>query len=333
MPQLTRRSSTLGFAAGIIILSSYAHAADAVAKRVTVAPGVQLHVVEAGRAANKPTIVFIPGWSASAEIWDEQIRHWSQNYRVISFDPRSQGDSTKTSSGNTPEQRAADLHALLLAEHADHPLLVGWSQAVQDIAAYVSRYRTAKLAGIVLVDAAVSDGAKGIAARPKQAAAQFDRFVTYVRNQEQYLRGMFGFIISKPQPPDVVEHAITAAMKTPPSVGIAQLVADMFGSDLTPAFAKMNCPVLIIAAASSAELARQEAEAKLIAGAQFVRIEDSSHAVFLDQPEQFERALADLLKKVGTESNEARPPVQTKAPALRRSQLEDRTPVAFLADE
>jgi hypothetical protein len=95
----------------------------------------------------------------------------------------------------------------------------------------------------------------------------------------------------------------------------------------------MNCPVLIIAAASFAELARQEAEAKLIAGAQFVRIEDSSHAVVLDQPEQFERALADLLKKVGTESNEARPPVQTKAPALRRSQLEDRTPVAFLADE
>ncbi len=53
------------------------------------------------------------------------------------------------------------------------PVLIGWSQGVQDVAAYVERYGSNDLAGIVLVDAAISDGADGIAARPQETAAQF----------------------------------------------------------------------------------------------------------------------------------------------------------------
>jgi microsomal epoxide hydrolase len=142
----------------------------------------------------------------------------------------------------------------------------------------------------------VSDGSKGIAARPQEAAAMFGRFSIYVTDQRDYLRGMFQAIISKPQPPGVVDDAIATAMKTPSSIGMAMLVADMFGPDRTGALAKFDCPVLIIAAGSSGELARQEAEAKVIRNARLVRIDDSAHAVFLDQPERFAMELADFLK-------------------------------------
>jgi hypothetical protein len=81
-----------------------------VEKRIAVAPGVALHSIEAGRANSKPPIVFIPGWSAGADIWRGQIARFD-TYRAISFDPRSQGESSKVTSGNTPEQRAVDLHA------------------------------------------------------------------------------------------------------------------------------------------------------------------------------------------------------------------------------
>lgn len=294
-----RWNSVLAFVAGAIAASGSALASQPVTEgRATVAPGITLRLIEAGRSTQRAPIVFIPGWSAGAEIWRDQIDRLGTSRRVIAFDPRSQGDSTKTTSGNTPEQRATDLRNLLAAEHVRQPVLVGWSQAAQDVAAYVSQYGSGDLAGIVLVDAAVSDGAKGIAARPEESATQFGRFADYVTDQRGYLRGMFGAIISKPQPPGIVDSAITTAMKTPSSIGIAMLVADMFGVDRTSALAKIHCPVLIIAAGSSGELKRQQAEATIIKNARFVQIGDSAHAVFLDQPDRFASELSKFLSEI-----------------------------------
>jgi microsomal epoxide hydrolase len=285
----------IGLAAAILWSSvPVAAAVSSVERRVTVAPGVELRTVESGQASAKAPLVFVPGWGTGADIWRAQIDRFDDGRRVMSFDPRSQGESTKTTSGNTPEQRAADLRALLASQHVERPVLIGWSQAVQDIAAYAAQYGTKDLAGIILVDAAVSDGAKGISKRPDETAQQFDRMATYVAYQQPYLRGMFGAIITKPQPAGVVEEAIATAMKTPPSIGVAMLVADLFGPDRTGALAKIDCPVLIIASANSPELALQEAQAKAIPGARFIQIQDAAHAVFLDQPGAFAAAVRDF---------------------------------------
>jgi microsomal epoxide hydrolase len=247
---------------------------------------------------NRQPIVFIPGWSTGADIWRDQAGRFDVTHRIIAFDPRSQGQSTKTVSGNTPEQRAADLHILLAKEHVHRPVLVAWSQASQDVAAYVMQYGTRDVSGIVLVDAAVSDGANAIAERPQEVASQFRFFGTYLSDQQAYLRGMFAAIISKPQAPAVVDQAVATAMKTPPSIGMSMLVSDMFTVDRRAALAKMDCPVLIIAAGRSTELDRQKAQVKSIKNARFVQIDDAAHAVFVDQPDRFASVLADFLKSV-----------------------------------
>jgi non-heme chloroperoxidase len=273
-----------------------AHSGTAfIEKRITVAPSVVLRVIEAGDPTGRSPIVFIPGWSAGADIWQSQVERFKNSHRIISFDPRSQGQSTKTLSGNTPEQRAADLHVLLVKEGVHNAVLVGWSQAAQDIAAYVQRFGTRDLAAIVLVDAAISDGANAIAERPAESAFQFRLFGAYLSSQEEYLRGMFGAIISKPQPAGFIDQTVATAMKTPPSIGMSMLVSDMFTVDRRAALAKTTCPVLIIAAASSRELERQKAEAREIKNARFVKIDDAAHAVFLDQPDRFTTALAEFL--------------------------------------
>src|SRR6058998_2696307 len=151
-------------------------ASDAGPARMLELEGVSLRVIEAGKPSAEPPLIFIPGWSTGADIWRHQIDTFAKTHRVIAFDPRSQGESTKATVGNTPEIRAQDLHALLERLGVRHPVLIGWSQGVQDVAAYVELYGTKGLAGIVLVDAAVSDGADGMAARPQETAAQFKMF-------------------------------------------------------------------------------------------------------------------------------------------------------------
>ena len=262
--------------------------------------GVSVRVIEAGKPGAQPTLVFIPGWSTGADNWRQQIDRFVPTYRVIAFDPRSQGESTKTTNGNTPEMRARDLHALLERLGVQRPLLIGWSQGVQDVAAYIERYGSKDLAGIVLVDAAISDGADGMAARPQETAAQFKMFAVYQAHQEEYLHGMMQAIISKPQSDGAIDQLVRTGMKTPPDIGVAMLIADMFGVNRTPAFEKIDCPTLIIASAKSGELARQQAAANQIPLARFEKIEDTAHAVFLDQPDRFNELVASFAAKLAT---------------------------------
>jgi len=267
---------------------------------VDVAEGISLRVVEAGQAGPGPTLVFIPGWSAGADIWRHQIDTFAKTHRVIAFDPRSQGDSTKTTSGNTPETRAQDLHALLERLGMRRPVLIGWSQGVQDIAAYVERYGTKELAGIALVDAAISDGADGMAARPQETAEQFKMFAVYQAHQPEYLGGMMRAIIKKPQSDDAIARLVDTGTKTPPDVGVGMLIADMFGVNRTPALKKIKCPTLIIASAKSFELPRQQAAADQIPHARFEKVEDAAHAVFIDQPDRFDELVTSFVAKLAT---------------------------------
>jgi non-heme chloroperoxidase len=265
--------------------------------------GVSLRVIEAGKPGDGSTLVFIPGWSTGADIWHHQIDEFAKTHQVITFDPRSEGESTKTTSGNTPETRAQDLHTLLKRLGVRRPVLIGWSQGVQDIAAYIERYGTKDLRGIVLVDAAVSDGADGMAARSQETAEQFKMFAVYQAHQQEYLAGMMRAIISKPQSDDAIKGLVNTGMKTPPDIGVGMLVADMFGVDRTPALKKIDCPTLIIASAKSGELSRQETAAKQIPRARFEKVDDAAHAVFLDQPNRFDELLKSFLASLGTNHN------------------------------
>jgi pimeloyl-ACP methyl ester carboxylesterase len=63
--------------------------------------------------------------------------------------------------------RARDLDELMPALALDQVVVVGWSQGVQDVAAYVLRFGTARIAAVVLVDTAFSPGPSGIESSPQ----------------------------------------------------------------------------------------------------------------------------------------------------------------------
>ena len=289
--------------------SAHAESAPELSERtVDVGNDVSLRVVEAGQLASGPTLVLIPGWSTTADIWREQINCFARSYRVISFDPRSQGKSTITTKGNTPETRAQDLHTLLDLLSVRQPVLIGWSQGVEDIAAFISRHGTGDLSGIVLVDAAISPGAEGMPARSaQQTAALFETFATYQAHQQEYLTNMMRGIVSKPLSDDAIEELVTMGLKTPPDIGVAMRIADSFSVNRMAALKKIDCPTLIVASAKSAGLAQQQAQAKQISRARFEKIEDAAHAVFLDQPDRFNELVMTFVVKLAPPVSDPRP--------------------------
>lgn len=74
-----------------------AHAASSMREGdVDVGSGVRIHYVDGGAQHAKTTLLFVPGWSMSSAVWRDQMNFFADSARVVSVDPRSQGQSTVT---------------------------------------------------------------------------------------------------------------------------------------------------------------------------------------------------------------------------------------------
>ena len=71
---------------------------------------------------------------------------------LLPYDPRSQGSTTSTETGNTYQQHAADLYELLLSLEAEHSFIVAWSSGVTTLLEYMSSPDSIRPNKIVLVD-------------------------------------------------------------------------------------------------------------------------------------------------------------------------------------
>lgn len=271
--------------------------------RVTTPSGVSIHYLQSGSPTSDRALVLIPGWRLPAYLWREQLEKFSQIIRVIAIDPRSQGESTKITEGNSPESRARDLHDLLAAVGVVHPVLVGWSQGAQDVAAYVQQFGNDSVAAVVFVDSPVSIGPAEIEQHKEFSKIILSGISVYAEHPAEYSRGMVDSLFKQPHPDLDKDKVVESTLKTPTDIGIAMLVMDIFGADRSAALAKLDKPALVIASASSPLLDLQKAMAARIPGAGFVQIEGAGHAIFIDQPNEFDGTLKTFLQSIGHRSD------------------------------
>src|SRR5262245_10042343 len=99
-------------------------------------------------------IVFSHGWPLSADAWEDQMFFLaSHGYRVIAHDRRGHGRSSQPWQGNDMDTYVEDLETLLATLDIKGAVLVGHSTGGGEIAHYVGRYGTKRVAKIGLLDA------------------------------------------------------------------------------------------------------------------------------------------------------------------------------------
>jgi non-heme chloroperoxidase len=99
-------------------------------------------------------VVFSHGWPLNADAWDDQAFYVaSQGYRAIAHDRRGGGRSSQPWDGNDMDHYADDLAALLDTLDLHGAVLVGHSTGGGEVAHYIGRHGTARLAKAVLVGA------------------------------------------------------------------------------------------------------------------------------------------------------------------------------------
>jgi non-heme chloroperoxidase len=327
MHKLQQRLSFLNVAAcamvcAIAIFASHASGADKNKQPgersgfITTLDGVKIHYIEAGHLATSPSaqignpmpkdavikkgeiglsaahqfpaILFVPGWTMPAWIWQSQIDYFSHDYRVVAMDPRSQGQSSQTSDGLYPAVRARDIKAVVDQLHLAPVVIVAWSMAVVETMAYVDQFGTGDFAGLILVD----NDAGGRA--PADAEQDFGLLKGVLQDRKNAANGFIRDLnFKKPHPEDYVNKVVQASLQVPTNSAVALLVG-YFVADYRPVLPKIDKPV-VVCAAKSGYMNTIVAMQKNIPDSKLEIFEGDGHALFVDDQDKFNALLEDFL--------------------------------------
>ena len=101
-----------------------------------------------------PVVTFSHGWPLNADAWDGQLHFLARNgFRVVAHDRRGHGRSSQPSTNNDMNGYADDLAALIDALDLKDIAMVGHSTGGGEVARYIGRYGTERVAKVVLIGA------------------------------------------------------------------------------------------------------------------------------------------------------------------------------------
>jgi non-heme chloroperoxidase len=118
---------------------------------ITTKDGTEIYYKDWGEG---PVVTFSHGWPLSSDAWDGQMLFLVHNgFRVVAHDRRGHGRSSQASSGNDMDGYADDLAAVIEALDLKDAILVGHSTGGGEVARYIGRHGTKRVAKAVLIAA------------------------------------------------------------------------------------------------------------------------------------------------------------------------------------
>ncbi len=251
--------------------------------------GIRIHYLEVG--SGRP-VVFIPGWTMPAWIWQKQIDEFSRKYQVIAVDPRSQGESDKPTYGHLPETRARDYKELVDHLGLKQPILVGWSMACGELVKYAEQFGSENVAGFVLVDGYLPEKLS-----PELFAAMSGWMNQLQEDRQKQADGFVRNMFKKPQSEDYIKRLVDASTQVPADTA-ALLIYDMIAvKDFSGGFARMNRPVLF-AYQPDSQKGADFLKSKFGDKVRLERFDGDGHALFVDDPEKFNRVLEEFIESL-----------------------------------
>ena len=118
---------------------------------ITMKDGAEIYFKDWGTG---PPVVFCHGWPLTADSWEGQMLFLASNgYRCIAHDRRGHGRSSQTWSGNDMDTYADDLAQLIETFDLQGVVLIGFSAGGGEVARYIGRHGTRRLAKVALIAA------------------------------------------------------------------------------------------------------------------------------------------------------------------------------------
>lgn len=254
-------------------------------------------------------VVLIHGYPLSGASWERQTRALLEaGYRVITYDRRGFGNSSKVAVGYDYDTFAADLDAVLTTLDLNDVVLVGFSMGTGELARYVATYgskRVAKLAFLASLEPFLlktDDNPTGV---PREVfdgieeAAKVDRYAWFTSFYENFynLDENLGTRISQ----EVVTNSWNVAAGSAPIAAYAVVPTwiEDFRGDVVKV-REAGLPTLILHGTADRILPIDSTArefVKAVPGADYVEIEGAPHGLLETHHTEVTEALLGFLAK------------------------------------
>jgi 3-oxoadipate enol-lactonase len=244
-----------------------------------------------------PWLVFSHSLACSVRMWDEEIARLKDRFRILAYDTRGHGQSAAPKGPYTLEALADDLHALLKHLRIEKPHYVGLSMGgmIGQTAAlkYPGLFRSMTLCDTT-------------SRYPAEAAPMWEERIRIAESKgmsalvQPTLERWFTEPFRKNQPEKV--KAVAALIEKTPVPGYVGCCAAIPKINVTSRLKEIDTATLVICGeddpGTPPAMAR-EIQSN-IRGAKLVLIPKAAHLSNIEQPEAFNRALADFLSSPAT---------------------------------
>ncbi|MCQ1951226.1 alpha/beta hydrolase [Arthrobacter sp. zg-Y859] len=267
-----------------------------------------IHLYYEDQGAGQP-VVLIHGYPLDGHSWERQTRELlAAGHRVITYDRRGFGQSSKVGSGYDYDTFAADLNTVLETLDLQDVILVGFSMGTGELARYVSRHgheRIAKLAFLASLEpylVARDDNPDGV---PQEvfdgieAAARDDRYAWFTSFYSNFynLEENLGSRISQ----EAVTASWNVAISSAPVAAYAVVPTwiEDFRADVD-AVRESGKPVMILHGTADNILpidATARRFRKLVPAADYVEIDGAPHGLLWTHAGEVNKALLEFVGK------------------------------------
>jgi len=253
------------------------------------ANGIDINYLVEGEG---PWLTFSHSLACNLRMWDEEAKRLSKRYTVLRYDTRGHGGSSAPAGAYTLELLADDLHALLKVLSVPSTHFVGLSMGGMIGQTYALKY-PGMFNSLALCDTT--------SRYPAEAAATWVERIKMVETQgmeplvEPTLARWFTEPFRKAHP-EVVQP-VAAMIRNTPAPGYVGCSHAIPKINLTARLKEIRCPSLVIVGKDDpgTPVAMAEEIHHALPGSKLVVIPSAAHLSNLEQPDAFNRALADFL--------------------------------------
>ena len=257
-------------------------------------------------------VVLIHGWPLSGASWERQVTPLLEaGHRVIAYDRRGFGRSSKPSSGYDYDTLSTDFDKLMTTLNLRDVTLVGFSMGGGEIARYLGAYGADRVKGAVFISAITPYFAKAHDNPEGADPSLFDGIQTALRADRpafltKFLAAFYNADVLKGKlvSDDAMRMSWTVAIEASAKATVDCVSA--WGTDFRADLKQIEVPTLVIHGDADKIVPFPIAGKRMpqfVKNAKLVVIEGGPHAILWTHAEQVNRALADFL--AGLQSTKA----------------------------
>jgi non-heme chloroperoxidase len=276
---------------------------------------------------NGQPVVFSHGWPLNADAWDDQLFFFASNgYRAIAHDRRGHGRSSQTWNGNDMNTYADDLAQLVEELDLTDAIHIGHSTGGGEVARYIGRHGTRRVAKAVLVGA-VTPGMLKTATNPDGVPIEaFDQIRTAVAgDRSQFWKDLSASFYGANRPGSKVSQGVRDAfwlMSMQAGLAAAyDCIKEFSESEFTDDLKKFDVPTLVIHGDDDQIVPITVGglrSAKMIKGATLKIYKGAPHGLMTTNKDQFN---ADLLEFARQESQTAETVTRARSSQPRTTEI------------